>query len=656
MIEIIETNFKWNGSLTKRSNTDSIVLHNQGGEGTVESIHSYHQSKGWAGIGYHFFVRLDGKIYRGRPIDTVGAHADDSNSHSIGICAEGNYMQRQSMPDAQKQAIKDLLSYIKSEFYPNANVIGHNEVCSTDCPGKYYPLDELKDFCNNGKASDSGEKAKTLNNSFGTGIDIDINGKFTAEREGYYALVVNGENITSYAGNLAWNTSVDELAVTMTFDVPVTDMQYMNLYHPAVGDIVSLFTNCEIFRGIIVSAQNNNKVLSLNVVDFGWYLNKNKETYQFNGVSANDVISQICNDFQIPIDAVPELGINITAIYIDKTLSEILDDILERLSTNHTYDMTPRGLRIYEIGSIDAYPEFRISPNTELKRSMEYIGNGNRGYSIEDMKNSIKIVSSKDDVYTVEKRQRDDDSIYNYGMLQEIISIDPDKVDMDSELKNQWETLSKATETFSCDIVEAVDSYTRAGSKIKLYDEDYLIFSANHSIKNGIHYVSLELKRWDNSLLNRQQSSELADAGDNPSDNAWITEWEASTYGYANDDNGIAGWGSINYRNITGCHVAIPTYCIKQASNYNYDRMMKYFPEFKDGYGTLLEVRNPDNGKTVRAVVADCGSFGPENSYNHSAALDLPPNTFNALGLGHGTYKIHYRVVGKVDSWKGGQV
>lgn len=61
-----------------RSKTEQIVLHHSGVTvlQSVEVIHNYHKnSNGWSGIGYHFYVRKDGKIYRGRPENTVGAHA-----------------------------------------------------------------------------------------------------------------------------------------------------------------------------------------------------------------------------------------------------------------------------------------------------------------------------------------------------------------------------------------------------------------------------------------------------------------------------------------------------------------------------------------------------------------------------------------------------
>lgn len=50
------------------------------------------------------------------------------------------------MPQAQKLAIAELLDYLKSNFFPNAIIVGHREIGSSACPGKYYPLEELKNY------------------------------------------------------------------------------------------------------------------------------------------------------------------------------------------------------------------------------------------------------------------------------------------------------------------------------------------------------------------------------------------------------------------------------------------------------------------------------------------------------------------------------
>ncbi len=141
-MNIIEKVYKLNGILKKRKKTDRIILHHASAKNcTVEDIDNWHKQRGWTCIGYHFLVRKDGSIYRGRPEDTIGAHASNNNSDSIGICAEGNF-EMEVMPEAQKRALKELVSYLKKK-YNISKVQRHKDVGATDCPGKNYPFEEI---------------------------------------------------------------------------------------------------------------------------------------------------------------------------------------------------------------------------------------------------------------------------------------------------------------------------------------------------------------------------------------------------------------------------------------------------------------------------------------------------------------------------------
>lgn len=140
-MNIIESNLKFNGEFQERSSINLIVLHHAAGDGTVEQIHQEHLNKGWIGIGYHFYVRKDGSVYRGRPEIAIGAHCLGYNTNSIGICAEGNFMN-EAMQEVQKQALKDLIAYLRFKY--TVDIKGHGELNATDCPGANYPLSELK--------------------------------------------------------------------------------------------------------------------------------------------------------------------------------------------------------------------------------------------------------------------------------------------------------------------------------------------------------------------------------------------------------------------------------------------------------------------------------------------------------------------------------
>ena len=114
-MNIIETNLKFKNSMTNRSATKRIILHHaEASKCTAEDIHRWHLNNGWAGAGYHFLVRKDGSVYRLRPENKVGAHAQGANSNSIGICFEGAYMT-ETMPQAQINAGKVLVAYLKNK-------------------------------------------------------------------------------------------------------------------------------------------------------------------------------------------------------------------------------------------------------------------------------------------------------------------------------------------------------------------------------------------------------------------------------------------------------------------------------------------------------------------------------------------------------------
>lgn len=143
MANIIDTNLQFNSNYSKMKTVEGILLHHSGVTvlQTVETIHNYHKNKGWAGIGYHYYVRKDGSIYKGRPETMAGAHCPGVNSTSIGICAEGDF-NVETMSEVQKQAIIDLIADIKSR-YNITYIKGHRDILATSCPGDNFPFDEI---------------------------------------------------------------------------------------------------------------------------------------------------------------------------------------------------------------------------------------------------------------------------------------------------------------------------------------------------------------------------------------------------------------------------------------------------------------------------------------------------------------------------------
>ncbi len=123
---------------------DSIALHHMATDAGIKAIESIHINQGWRAIGYNFFVGFDGTVYEGRGFN-VGAGVENQNDHIISIGFQGDYHSKErTMPDAQYNAGIDIIQYVL-ENVPNIKKIGgHCEFMATACPGRYFPLEEMK--------------------------------------------------------------------------------------------------------------------------------------------------------------------------------------------------------------------------------------------------------------------------------------------------------------------------------------------------------------------------------------------------------------------------------------------------------------------------------------------------------------------------------
>lgn len=118
-----------------------IIIHcsatPEGRDVSVDEIRRWHLNKGWSDIGYHYVIDLNGNIQKGRNIEVSGAHTKGHNRNSIGICYIGGVDEDLKSKDtrtiSQMLALDELLSDLK-DSYPEADICGHNEFSSKDCP------------------------------------------------------------------------------------------------------------------------------------------------------------------------------------------------------------------------------------------------------------------------------------------------------------------------------------------------------------------------------------------------------------------------------------------------------------------------------------------------------------------------------------------
>lgn len=138
---------------TMRKKTDMIILHHFAGDWSAQAVHQQHIADGHAGIDYNFVVLLDGRAVWGRGLPYEGGHvrnygpSEGMNARSIGIACQGNFDER-TMPMAQKEKLFQIIRDCLCTYPDIKTIIGHKELYATACPGKHYPLPEVKALLN----------------------------------------------------------------------------------------------------------------------------------------------------------------------------------------------------------------------------------------------------------------------------------------------------------------------------------------------------------------------------------------------------------------------------------------------------------------------------------------------------------------------------
>lgn len=119
-----------------RERTDFIAIHCSatGAKSDIgaKDIDKWHRAKGWACIGYHYVIRRNGTVEEGRNEKVIGAHVENWNSVSIGICMVGGVnadditKAENNFTKEQFASLKQLLIDLKAR-YPKAKIQGHRD-------------------------------------------------------------------------------------------------------------------------------------------------------------------------------------------------------------------------------------------------------------------------------------------------------------------------------------------------------------------------------------------------------------------------------------------------------------------------------------------------------------------------------------------------
>jgi len=318
-----------------------------------------------------------------------------------------------------------------------------------------------------------------------------------------YTIVDGSEiDISNQSGNLSWSYQAQTLGVNLTFDYAKINDQEIK-----PGSIILLKDIDDqevIILGIVVDRTRKGKVYNLSIYDFAFYLNKSEMTIQFNNTNATTAIEQLLKKAGIEIGSIPWMSTLITKIYIDTTISQILNEIIDQVfletGIKYFFEMNGSKLDIKKVGAEVFEGSFKLADNLAPIMLEDVIGKDfTITDSISELKNSIIVLSSEADSVRILERAKDQASINQYGLLQDIISIDAKDEAKARNIANQ------ALKEFNR-VVSAITLPVLGHKGLKQYRTlkindadmglvgDYLILSASHTYAGGVYKVSLSVE------------------------------------------------------------------------------------------------------------------------------------------------------------------
>ena len=127
-----------------RTNTRHIVVHCSATKpsaniGVVEIRRWHVEDNHWSDCGYHYVIRRNGRMEKGRAEDLAGAHVQGHNHDTVAVCLVGGVDDggdpHQNYTDDQYATLLKLLVTLKKR-YPTASVMGHRDFPGVDkaCP------------------------------------------------------------------------------------------------------------------------------------------------------------------------------------------------------------------------------------------------------------------------------------------------------------------------------------------------------------------------------------------------------------------------------------------------------------------------------------------------------------------------------------------
>lgn len=313
-------------------------------------------------------------------------------------------------------------------------------------------------------------------------------------------------DIIGKCNNLQWTDDQDTLAVSLTFD---------SIYDLAEGrtHLILKKDDKTVWQGVIINKNNKDKTASYTAMDYAFYLNRNEDMIQFN-TDAKNAIYQLLTKHGIS-GACITLNTKINKFYKGKTLSDIIKDILDQckneIGEEVVMEMRKDVLWIDKVSNLKLDCKYLMGNDYEINRS------------IEDMVNNVIVSSSEESDKSILATARDENMISLCGQLTKVLSVGKKNIAEAQNIAQKYlKNFNGTKKEFTIPIldIEGCEDI-KAKRKIKIeiskygLNDYYKIKSAQHTLSNNIHKISLTI---DFSGISFEEPEELKESDSSDSE------------------------------------------------------------------------------------------------------------------------------------------
>lgn len=311
-------------------------------------------------------------------------------------------------------------------------------------------------------------------------------------------------------GDVSWRSNIESLGVELSVSIPrnVDDRHLSSYDIIEIGDGV-IFKNLNevIFEGMVEDIDTKRYQKDIVCYDFGHLLGKTTILKQFNKIKGHSAIQSICREQNIPVGKVETMGVNITEIYKNQSISDIFKDIIEKENTNTgkriTMEIRKGKLYVESVNTREVKLKHRPAANIGAFDPTTVPGDITRDDTIGDMRNHVKVVyektEDKNTTARVVAQAKDSASIKKYGSRVHIESVNEDELGDAQKIANSKLRELQGIKT-SATVELLGDDSLRSGRVINIKNKTfnlsgkYLVLNCEQIYKNSNRRMRLEIE------------------------------------------------------------------------------------------------------------------------------------------------------------------